>query len=139
MISIINDIEMLCRGSPFFLLFFLMFRSRIFLQKKEKIYVKHKTNSFWFLFFSLKNILLYFLVQAPSRPVPTITFQACMLLLLRESCTVSWLNAKDIPIHQNNLVVTLHSLSTSFRRKSIKTLVFIKFAVSSPIIIYKYL
>ena len=34
-------------------------------------------------------------VQSPSRPVPTVNFQACMLDLLRESCTVKWLNAKE--------------------------------------------
>ena len=29
-------------------------------------------------------------------------FSSCMLVLLRESCTVSWRNAKEIPIHQKH-------------------------------------
>ena len=47
-----------------------------------------------------------------SRPVLTLTFQACMLVLLRESYTFSWLNAKEIPIHQKhfsgNTSLTVH-------------------------------
>ena len=43
------------------------------------------------------------------KPRPILIFQACMLVLLQESCTDSWLNAKKIPIHQINSVVTLHT------------------------------
>ena len=70
-------------------------------------------------------------VQAPSRHVPTLTFQACMLVLLRESCTVSWLNAKEIPIHKKQFSGnTSHSLCTPLG-KALKPLYFIKLQFSA--------
>ena len=64
------------------------------------------------------------------RPVPTLTFCTCVLVLLQEICTVSWLNAiKEITIHQNiPVVITLYSLCTQLPRgrQSIKILIMIK-------------
>ena len=67
-----------------------------------------------------------------SRPVPTLTFQACMLVLLREGCTVSWLNAMEIPIQQKsisgNTSLTVHTLG----RNRINILVIIIIKLQTP-------
>ena len=51
----------------------------------------------------------------------------CVSVLLRKSCTVSWLSAKEIRIQQKISCITLQSLQyTPIGKESIKTLILIK-------------
>ena len=62
---------------------------------------------------------IYTKINIP-RLVPTLNFQVCMLVLLRESCTVSQLNAKEITCCQKNFSGnTSHSQSIPLRTKII--------------------
>ena len=71
------------------------------------------------------------------RPVPTLNFQACMLVLRRERCTVSWLSAMEIPIRQKHFTGnTVNSLCTPLSRKSIKNLIFIELQFPAQTKIY---